>query len=103
MNVKTIIRWPALVAVVLAALLMGMGLPPAHANQPPGSVASSPEKSEAPISIEAPLVNVDVLVTDQDGRVLSDLKRENFRVLDNGKAQVITHFERASLNYSRFC
>jgi VWFA-related protein len=96
MNVKTIIRWPALVAVVLAALLMGMGLPPAHANQPPGSVASSPEKSEAPISIEAPLVNVDVLVTDQDGRVLSGLKRENFRVLDNGKAQVITHFEPTS-------
>jgi VWFA-related protein len=52
--------------------------------------------SEATISIETALVNLDVLVTDQEGRVLSGLKRENFRVLDNGKPQMITHFEPTS-------
>jgi VWFA-related protein len=41
-------------------------------------------------------VNLDALVTDQNGRVLAGLKRENFRVLDNGKAQAITHFEPTS-------
>jgi VWFA-related protein len=51
---------------------------------------------ESTISIETALVNLDVLVTDQEGRVLSGLKRENFRVLDNGKPQVITHFEPTS-------
>ena len=35
---------------------------------------------------------LDVLVTDEDGNVLSGLKRENFRVLDDGKPQVITTF-----------
>ena len=43
--------------------------------------------------METALVNLDVLVTDEDGRVLAGLKKENFRVLDNGKAQAITHFE----------
>jgi VWFA-related protein len=48
---------------------------------------------ESAISVETAVVNLDVLVTDEDGRVLSGLKKENFRVLDNGRAQVITHFE----------
>ena len=51
---------------------------------------------ETTISVEAALVNLDVLVTDQDGRVLSALGRENFRLLDNGKPQAITHFEPTS-------
>ena len=51
---------------------------------------------ESTISVETALVTLDVLVTDQDGRVLSGLKKENFRVLDNGKPQVITHFEPTS-------
>jgi VWFA-related protein len=51
---------------------------------------------ESQIAVETALVNLDVLVTDQEGRVLSGLKRENFRVLDNGKPQAITHFEPTS-------
>lgn len=51
---------------------------------------------ETTISLETALVNLDVLVTDQDGRVLSGLKRENFRILDNRKPQTITHFEPTS-------
>src|SRR5262249_22788635 len=62
----------------------------ARANQ------AGQEKPESTISIETALVNLDVLVMDQEGRVLSGLKRENFRVLDNGKPQVITHFEPTS-------
>ena len=38
-------------------------------------------------------MSLDVLVTDQDGLVLAGPKKENFRVLDEGKAQTITHFE----------
>lgn len=51
---------------------------------------------ETTISLETALVNLDVLVTDQDGRVLSGLKRENFRILDNGEPQTIAHFEPTS-------
>jgi VWFA-related protein len=54
------------------------------------------EKARSPdysISVESNLVALDVLVTDEDGNVLGALKKENFRVLDNGKPQIIRQFE----------
>src|SRR5579883_2841545 len=39
------------------------------------------------------LVTLDVLATDDDGVVLGGLKKENFRVLDDGKPQTVTEFE----------
>lgn len=44
-------------------------------------------------SAESPVVNLDVLVTDEDGLVLGGLKRENFRVLADGKPQTVSQFE----------
>ena len=57
------------------------------------AVQGGQKSAESKISVERALVNLDVLVTDQDGRVLSGLQRENFRVLDDGQARAITHFE----------
>lgn len=106
MNAKTKIRQTAVLAAALAGLVIGTGARPAHANQAPaGRTPSSEEQArdasfphadqeyQDPISIEVPLVGVDILVTDEDGRVLSGLNTQNFRILDNGKPQVITHFE----------
>jgi hypothetical protein len=56
----------------------------AHAEQTPSKPA---------ISTEAPVVNLDVLVTDEDGLVLGGLKKENLLVLDNGKPQTVNQFE----------
>lgn len=50
------------------------------------------QQPEYQIAAESPLVLLDVLVTDEDGKVLSGLKKGNFRILDNGKPQVITTF-----------
>lgn len=58
-------------------------------SQPVAEHASSKSAS----STEAPIVNLDVLVTDEDGLVLGGLKKENFRVLDEGKPQTISQFE----------
>jgi VWFA-related protein len=55
-------------------------------KQPP---ASAPQSQ---ISVESNLVNIDAVVTDQDGDILTNLKRENFRVLDDGQPQQITNF-----------
>jgi VWFA-related protein len=57
-------------------------------NQPP-KAAPPPTSS---IAIESTVVNVDAAVTDAEGNILTGLKRENFRVLDNGQAQQITNF-----------
>ena len=55
---------------------------------------SSPQQQqpEYQIEVESPLVLLDILVTDEDGNVLLGLKKGNFRILDNGKPQVITTF-----------
>ena len=47
------------------------------------------------ISVNAGLVNVDAVVTDGDGNFLPGLKKENFRILEDGKPQIITNFSPA--------
>jgi len=84
-----------LAAVQLYAQVQPGPLPPPGKSQlpqpPSGEVDKNP--SSPAISIETALVSLDVLVTDEDGLVLAGLKKENFRVLDDGKPQAITHFE----------
>src|SRR6266581_872674 len=44
------------------------------------------------ISVTVPVVNVDVVVTDNDGNYLNNLKKENFRITEEGVPQTITNF-----------
>jgi VWFA-related protein len=62
-------------------------------QQPVATAKAQQKQPEYSISTESTLVVLDVLVTDEDGNVLGGLKKENFRVLDNGKTQIITQFE----------
>src|SRR5258708_6594677 len=55
----------------------------------------APPPSEAPgfsISVTVPVVPVDVVVTDNNGNFLTGLKKENFRLTEDGAAQTITNF-----------
>lgn len=81
-----------LIAAVLAmTAIVAAAAPPATVQQVP----AAQQEQKPSISVETTLVNVDVLVTDQDGRVLEGLKKENFRILDEGTSQAIEHFEQA--------
>lgn len=57
--------------------------PAQRPQEPPPQVA---------ISVQSNLVTVDAIVTDQDGNLVTGLKRENFRVLDDGQPQQVTNF-----------
>jgi VWFA-related protein len=113
MQPKTWIR-----ATLMAILLALLGVPPSATNalaqqegpqKPPPAQQPEPPKPptgqqqekpspaqqkppEVAISVESNLVNVDAVVTDQDGNILAGLKKENFRILDEGQAQIITNF-----------
>lgn len=63
-----------------------------QAQQPRAATNNEQKPPEYSISVESKLVVMDILVTDEDGNVLSGLKKGNFRILDNGKPQVITYF-----------
>lgn len=71
----------------------------AHAEVTPLPNTTQPQPAAAVVSsykTDAVLVNVDVLVTDDSGRVITGLNKENFRVFDNGILQEISHFSPAS-------
>lgn len=52
---------------------------------------SSPEMGYA-ISVNVPVVTLDVVVTDNEGNYLIALKKENFRITEDGVRQTITNF-----------
>lgn len=64
---------------------------PSGQQQPP-SQAPAPAAPQSSISVESNLVNVDVVVTDQDGDVLTGLTKNNFRISDDGAPQQVTNF-----------
>jgi VWFA-related protein len=77
--------------------------PPAPAQQPepprpPAGQSGGHEQQrpappeQAAIAVESNLVDVDAVVTDHDGNLVTGLKRANFRIFDNGQPQQITNF-----------
>lgn len=66
--------------------------PIAPPREPKSGVGTEQKTAKPAPAAKAPVVNVDVLVTDQDGVVLKGLKQGNFRILDDGKPQTITYF-----------
>jgi VWFA-related protein len=81
---------------LIAPGLQICGIPPALLAQAPADsenrAPAAPRTDGPAYKIDATLVNVDVLVTDEDGRVLPGLTRENFRVLDDGVPRQIVDF-----------
>ena len=56
---------------------------------PPKRAADLPDYS---LKVNVPLVNVDVMVTTKDGQFVPGLKKDNFRVLEDGVPQQLSHF-----------
>src|SRR5437867_738892 len=56
------------------------------------SFAQNPPPSTAVIRINVNLVQVDAVVSDNKGKPFTDLKAEDFEILQDGKPQVITNF-----------
>jgi len=73
----------------LALLLLAAGPAATAAAQPP---VHRPREQPGVIRAEVEVVNVDVTVTDARGNFVRGLNRENFRILDEGVEQEVTHF-----------
>jgi VWFA-related protein len=84
--------------------------PPPPAPEKPKKIENMPDYS---IKVDVPLVSLDVLVTTKDGQTIPGLKKENFKIMEDGAPQQISTFnqteapitavllvEFASTNYS---
>jgi VWFA-related protein len=63
---------------------------------PPPPPPATPKKIEGipdySLKVNVPLVNVDVLVTTKNGQFVPGLKKDNFRILEDGVPQAVTNF-----------
>ena len=91
-------RRTAALALALATLLGGAWSPRAVAQEPPPPPqepqAPPPAQDDDQVQLGTELVNVPFNVTDKKNRPITDLKREDIQVLEDGKPQPIFSFER---------
>ncbi len=66
------------------------GAPPVEPPPPPPQ--QKPQEAGASISVEVPVVTLDVIAATNHGDLLTGLKKENFRIMDDGTAQTISNF-----------
>src|SRR5579864_5559157 len=66
------------------------GAPPVEPK--PAPPQQKPEDAGASISVEVPVVTLDVIAATRNGDLLTGLKKENFRITDDGTAQTISNF-----------
>jgi len=63
---------------------------------PPPPPPATPKRIEGipdySLKVNVPLVNVDVLVTTKNGQFVPGLKKDNFRILEDGVPQAVTNF-----------
>src|SRR5258708_34054301 len=61
---------------------------------PPGQASSAqkPEQGGLSIAVEVPVVSMDVVATTNHGDIITGLKRENFRLFEDGVPQTVTNF-----------
>ena len=52
------------------------------------------------LKVDVPLVSVDILVTDQFGKIVNDLSADDFQVLENGIPQQVRYFSPVSSPYN---
>jgi len=70
---------------------------PKKTEEPPPPPVEKPKKIDGmpdySIHVDVPLVTVPVMVTTKDGQFIPNLKKENFRVFEDGKQQTLSDFK----------
>ena len=74
----------------------GAPLPPQQQQNPAppaaAPAAQEPQHAGVTIAVDVPIVTLDVVATTQHGDIIPNLKKEHFRILDDGVPQTITNF-----------
>src|SRR5438874_13841651 len=86
----------------LAALLVfSAGVALTAGQQPPAQPQPPPQQQQPTFRVRVDYVEVDIVVTDRQGNLVRDLKKEDFQVLEDGKAQTITAFSLVDIPIER--
>ena len=84
-------------SLVFTPLSFAQTLPvPADPQQKP-QPKQEPAAPEEVVRISTRLIQIDAVAVDKDGKQVTDLKAEDFKILEDGKEQTITNFSYISL------
>ncbi|MCM3870429.1 MAG: VWA domain-containing protein, partial [Pyrinomonadaceae bacterium] len=90
------------VLLVLSVSISSFAQVPAPGPSPSPAPASAPQQKitgddDDVVRITANLVQIDAVVTDKKGRQITDLNEQEFEILEDGRAQKITHLSYVSV------
>src|SRR5687768_3429455 len=91
---------PSLAIAIIFSLFIAA---PGQNPQQPSSPSSTPRRQQDPlvddevVRITTNLVQVDAVITDKDGKLVTDLKPEEVEILEDGRPQTITNFSFVSV------
>jgi len=95
MRKNSVLRW-----ILLSCITASLAVPPqafaAPQQQGPVKPPQAQQQQQQPqfsLTVQSQVVQVNAVVTDQDGNIITGLKKENFRLTDNGQPQQIANFE----------
>src|SRR5215469_13728187 len=102
-GIRKTVGWAALLAFLLASASTARAQAPAGpeptspANPAPAQKPATPQQQKpqeggVTIAVEVPVVTLDVVAATQNGDIIPGLKKENFRVLEDGQPQAILNF-----------
>ncbi len=84
-------------SLIFSPLSFAQTLPvPADPQQKP-QPKQEPAAPEEVVRISTRLIQIDAVAVDKDGKQVTDLKAEDFKILEDGKEQTITNFSYISL------
>src|SRR6185436_7001997 len=76
---------------VLLAILLATNIPAITPDKPAQSQTKPADQSEA-VRLRTELIQVHVVVTDKQGRVVEDLNKDDFELLEQGRPQEVSFF-----------
>ena len=76
---------------VLLAILLATNIPAITPDKPAQSQTKPADQSEA-VRLRTELIQVNVVVTDKQGRVVEDLNKDDFELLEQGRPQEVSFF-----------
>lgn len=99
MRQNAVLRWVVFFVVTAALIVPVNVLAQLPTQQKPP--AQPPQQQQQPqqqqpqysITVQSQLVQVNTVVTDQDGNIITGLKQQNFRIFDDNQAQPVTNFQ----------
>jgi VWFA-related protein len=83
----------AICALAFGSICALVSSPPARLQTVnPQEPQGKQQKPEPLLRLETELVQIDVVVTDKEGKLVRDLRREDFELFEDGRKQEVTHF-----------